>query len=294
MSTMRSTLLSGIEKSLFKTSKRRQRRLASVFDPTQETTIKAPKTETDQPLVERCRRARRDRRLAVLEGFHALKHALRFGAEIDGVYSAEPEKLIELAQNLGPDVADDIGRLVEYVPSDVFLDLAPNTPETGVLTLAQRPCFEADHLLSCSKMTPMVLLEAPAHLGNVGAAIRVAAAAGTAAVVTTGRHDPWDPTALRGSAGLHFAQPVVRLSELPNLDRPLLAIDPEGDEIDPLTLPSNAVLAFGSERHGLSETLLERADQRLAIPMEARVSSLNLATAVAITLYAWRLGNRNL
>ncbi|MGI9452834.1 MAG: TrmH family RNA methyltransferase [Geminicoccaceae bacterium] len=267
--------------------------MASVFDPTQETKIKVPKRETDQTLVERCRRARRDRGLAVLEGFHALKHALRFGAEIDGVYSAEPEKLINLAQALASDVADDLESLVERVPSDVFSNLTPNAPETGVLTLARRPSHEADHLLSCSKMAPMVLLEAPAHLGNVGAVIRVAAAAGAAAVITTGRHDPWDPAALRGSAGLHFAQPVVRLSELPNLDRPLLAIDPEGDEIDPLTLPSNAVLAFGSERHGLSEALLERADKRLAIPMEARVSSLNLATAVAITLYAWRLGKRN-
>jgi tRNA(Leu) C34 or U34 (ribose-2'-O)-methylase TrmL len=29
----------------------------------------------------------------------------------------------------------------------------------------------------------------------------------------------------------------------------------------------------------------------LAIPMQPRVSSLNLATSVAVTLYAWRLRN---
>ncbi|MGI9492528.1 MAG: TrmH family RNA methyltransferase, partial [Geminicoccaceae bacterium] len=234
---------------------------------------KTPKTETGQPLVERCRRARRDRRLAVLEGFHALKHALRFGASIEGVYSADPEKLTDLARDLAPDIAGDVEGLVELVPSDVFSDLTPHTPETGVLTLARRPSFEADQLTSCPKLVPMVLLEAPAHLGNVGATIRVAAATGAGAVITTGRHDPWDPAALRGSAGLHFAQPVLRLSEIPNLDRPLIAIDPEGDEIDSPALPSDAILAFGSERHGLSKALLERADQRLAIPMEPRVSS---------------------
>ena len=51
-------------------------------------------------------------------------------------------------------------------------------------------------------------------------------------------------------------------------------------------LPAGAVLAFGSERSGLDAALLARADAPLAIPMRPGVSSLNLATAVAITLYA--------
>ena len=38
-----------------------------------------------------------------------------------------------------------------------------------------------------------------------------------------------------------------------------------------------AILAFGTERHGLSDELLERADLRLGIPMRPGVSSLNLA-----------------
>lgn len=246
----------------------------------------------DQALVERCRRARRDDRLAVLEGFHALKHAIRFGGAIESVYSADSEKLSRLAHDLSPDVASDIDRLVEIVSPETFEVLSPHAPETGVLTLARRPDVEVERVLSSQRQGPIIFLEAPAHLGNVGAAIRVAAAAGAGAVITTGRHDPWDPAALRGSAGLHFAQPVFRLPALPAIGRPLLAIDPEGDVIDPKTLPDNAMFAFGSERQGLSEILLDRADRRLAIPMEAKVSSLNLATAVAVSLYAWRLGRQ--
>ncbi len=34
--------------------------------------------------------ARRDPGLAVLEGFHAVKHALRFGAELLGLWTADP------------------------------------------------------------------------------------------------------------------------------------------------------------------------------------------------------------
>jgi TrmH family RNA methyltransferase len=128
----------------------------------------------------------------------------------------------------------------------------------------------------------VVLLEDPRHLGNVGAVVRVAAAAGAAGVLTTGGRDPWDPAALRGSAGLHYALPVGRVDG-PPADRPLAALDPEGEPL--AALPAGAVLAFGTERHGLSAALRARADVRVAIPMRPGVSSLNLATAAAVALY---------
>jgi TrmH family RNA methyltransferase len=134
-----------------------------------------------------------------------------------------------------------------------------------------------------------VLLEEPRNLGNIGACIRVAAAADAAGVITTGAQDPWHPEVLRGAAGLHFALPVVRIVEPTFDDRRLIAIDPEGDAFDPARLPSRAVLAFGTERHGISEGLLAHSDHRASIPMRTGVSSLNLATSVAAVLFAWRL-----
>ena len=48
------------------------------------------------------------------------------------------------------------------------------------------------------------------------------------------------------------------------------------------------MLAFGTERHGLSDELPARAQQLIRIPMRDGVSSLNLATAVAAVLFSWR------
>ncbi|REJ33536.1 MAG: rRNA methyltransferase, partial [Bacillota bacterium] len=138
----------------------------------------------------------------------------------------------------------------------------------------------------------LVFLGRPARLGNVGAVIRAAAAAGAAGVVTTGPHDPWHPSAVRGAAGLQYALPVARLEDdaLPaGRAGPPLAVDPEGHPLAAGDIPAGAVLAFGSERRGLSPELLSRAHRRVAIPMTPGVSSLNLATAVAVVLYAWRL-----
>jgi RNA methyltransferase, TrmH family len=249
-------------------------------------------------LTRRFQQARRDERLAILEGFHALKHALRFGADVELVAAADPEALERLAVELAPDLVGRFRALAgEPVAPELLTTLVPHVPYTRVLAIARRPPFSREALLRSAAVAPIVLLEDPRDLGNVGAVVRVAAGAGAAGVVTTGMHDPWDPAVLRGSAGLHYALPVARddgfaaaLADVePAARRPLLALDPDGEPLDPARLPSDAVLAFGTERHGLSDALLARADARLRLPMRQGVSSLNLATAVAAVLFAWRL-----
>jgi RNA methyltransferase, TrmH family len=240
----------------------------------------------DQDLIRRYRAARRDPGLAVLEGFHALKHALRFGAVVEEAVAVEPAELERLADELAPDLAGTLAEGVVAVGAETLAQLAPQAPRTGVVALARRPAIDLAAALADARPAPFVLLEDPRTMGNMGACVRVAAAADAAGVLTTGDNDPWHPEALRGAAGLHFALPVARTEELPDCDRPLVAIDPEGEGLDPGALPPRSILAFGTERYGLSEELLEHADRRLAIPMREGVSSLNLATAVAAVLFA--------
>jgi TrmH family RNA methyltransferase len=243
----------------------------------------------DSDPIRRVERARRDPALVVLEGFHPLKHAMRFGATIEDAWAADPQALEALATSLAPDLVARLRELVRPVPPPTLARLAPLAPATGVIAIARRPELDATDVLNGDRRALAVLLEKPAHLGNLGAAVRVAAAAGAAALLTTGRQDPWHPAALRGSAGLHFALPVAHIEALPQTDRPLIALHPDGEPLRPGAIPDGALLAFGSERRGLGHELLGRASRRLAIPMRAGVSSLNLASAVAVALYAWRL-----
>lgn len=245
--------------------------------------------ESSAELVARFRRARRDPELAVLEGFHALKHAIRFGAEVVAAATVGAEELDRLAAELAPDLLPALSAQATVVEPALLAELVPQAPRTGVVAIARRPAFDLAATLAARRAAPVVLLEDPRNLGNIGACVRVAAAADATAVLTTGHNDPWHPDALRGAAGLHFALPVAALEHLPESDRPLIAIDPEGAPLRGAELPSRAVLAFGSERQGLSAALLERCSARLCIPMRAGVSSLNLATSVAAVLFAWRL-----
>jgi len=246
----------------------------------------------DGSLIPRFGHARHDRSLAVLEGLHALKHALRFGAHVLEVVCRDARELDRLAGELAPDVQPRVRALARAIDPVVFDQLAPWAPSTGVISLAQRPSVELEAVLADPRPSPLVLLEDPRDLGNIGACVRVAAAADAAGVLTGGGHDPWHPDALRGSAGLHYALPVLRVDArraIASGDRALLAVDPDGDPIAPDALPPRAVLAFGGERYGLSDELGARADAHISIPMRTGVSSLNLATSVAAVLFAWRL-----
>jgi len=211
-----------------------------------------------------------------LEGFHAVKHALRFAPSLVRriTVTSLPDALA-LCDELAPDVRS------------LLLSLAVEGPvdhPTGVSGVASRPV--EDRSVLSRRSAPLVLLDDPRHPGNAGAAIRVAAAAGASGVALLGSLDPWHPAVLRGAAGLHFALPVLscRLEEVTG---PVLALDADGDPFG--ELPDDAVLVVGSERAGLSQEVRRRADAVLSLPMREGVSSLNLATAVSAALYSWRL-----
>lgn len=211
-----------------------------------------------------------------LEGFHAVKHALRFAPELVlDVVVRDRATAGALAYDLAPDIA---GMLLAR--STVGVVEHP----TGVEASAHLP----DPDLSCltTRSAPLVLLDDPRHPGNAGAVIRVAAAAGASGVVLTGPLDPWHPAVLRGSAGLHYALPVLSV-EAGQVAGPLLVLDAGGEPLT--TVPDDAVLVIGSERAGVGEALRSRADAVVGLPMRDGVSSLNLATAAAAALYSWRL-----
>ncbi|WP_308119080.1 TrmH family RNA methyltransferase [Streptomyces sp. JJ38] len=228
----------------------------------------------------------------LLDGFHAVKHALRFGADVGVVLARDAAAVRALAGELAPDVAEELaGRVVE-VDGGVLRELVPRPHPTGVAALAVRRGREANlaALRARPRSAPVVLLEDPRNLGNVGAVVRLAAGLGATGVVTTGPADPWHPAAVRGGAGLHYATAVERVTpkELP--PGPLYVLDPEGADLRGSVVPDDAVLAFGTERHGVSAELKARADHLLALPMRPNVSSYNLATSVAMTLYHWSCG----
>ena len=137
----------------------------------------------------------------------------------------------------------------------------------------------------------LAVLVEPNDPGNLGTIIRTADAAGADAVVLDGGVDPYNGKAVRASAGSLFHLPVIAapVSDVAGLTT--LATTAAGsrdlDElIDDGTLAGPAAWLFGSEAHGLPDSVLATATHTVRIPIHGRAESLNLAAAAAICLYA--------
>jgi len=73
-----------------------------------------------QILVDLFRSARSDPSLVVLEGFHPLKHAIRFGAELVEAVTVNLAELSKLAVGYAPDIMPTVHQQVMVVPALVF------------------------------------------------------------------------------------------------------------------------------------------------------------------------------
>jgi tRNA G18 (ribose-2'-O)-methylase SpoU len=225
----------------------------------------------------------------LLDGFHALKHALRFGADVHVAVCGDKDAALRLAADLAPDLTAALAERLTEVPAAVLRELLPRVHPTGVAALAARPAPGADavRLGALPRRAPVVVLDRPRNLGNVGAVVRLAAGFGATGVVTTGDLDPWHPNAVRAGAGLHYATAVARTAPDALPPGPLYVLDPAGRDIRDTGLPDEALVVFGSERHGVSDGLRDRATALVSLPMRPQVSSYNLATSVGMALFHW-------
>ncbi|MCZ7628395.1 MAG: RNA methyltransferase [Microthrixaceae bacterium] len=169
------------------------------------------------------------------------------------------------------------------------LDLA--TPQSVVAVAEQRRGDLASVLGDArGRGRPVLALVGIQDPGNAGTLVRVAEASGCAGVAfTEGSVDPWNPKAVRATAGALLRIPVcegvvpAELIELAVQGDTLVAMVARGgvnpEEVD---LGGAAVLLVGSEAHGLPDEVFEAAPTKVSIPMEGHLESLNAAVSGAL------------
>ena len=196
----------------------------------------------------------------------------------------KPIEIIERGGQAIPPVQDrQAGLPVVHFTPELFDALAETKTPQNVIGLFERPQSSAADILR-KRETVAVALDAVQDPGNVGTIVRLAAAFDAAGVLLLpGCADPFGPKAIRSSVGAILNVPVASISmdELLASRANLVAADMSGAINDP---PSrDAVFVFGNEGSGVSEELM-RAATTIAIPMSARVESLNVASSAAILL----------
>ncbi len=139
----------------------------------------------------------------------------------------------------------------------------------------------------------VVVCEGLEKPGNLGAVLRTADAVGAAAVVAADPATDWgNPNVVRASKGTVFSMPVASaptdavLAWLADRGIRLVATTPDTEVLHTAADYRGAVaVAVGTEKTGLTGAVLAAAAQRVRIPMQGRVNSLNASTAAAVVVY---------
>lgn len=231
--------------------------------------------------------------LFLVEGIRHVGDAVQAGAELQAIYYA-PELLTSpFAEKLIAEASAQ-GVACHAVTADVFDSVAEKENPQGILAVVRQP-QQALSELSPQNFPWGVALVEPQDPGNVGTIIRTINAAGASGLILLEDSvDAYHPTAVRASMGALFWHPVVN-AEFSEFDGwakrsgyhvygTSAAAGRDYREVAVYQRP--LILLMGSEREGLTEAQAAVCEELVRLPMRGQVTSLNLAVATGILLYA--------
>lgn len=230
--------------------------------------------------------------LFLIEGIHHVAEAIEAGAGVEYLCYAPDLLTSEFAREL---IARESARGLPCVAvsNEVFESVAEKENPVGILAVARKSNL-ALSILQPDTFTWGVALVSPQDPGNVGSILRSIDGAGASGLILLdGGADVYHPNAVRASMGALFWKPIVSAAFGEFVDwtkknsyrivgaSAQAAVDyREADYARPL------VLLLGSEQKGLGPEQRAACDQLVRLPMQGRVSSLNLSAAAGVLLYS--------
>ena len=181
---------------------------------------------------------------------------------------------------------------IAQVPDRLFERIAQTQSPQGIAALVEIPAYDLERAVKGA--APVVLVACGVQdPGNLGSMLRSALAFSASAVVTLeDTVSPWNPKAVRASAGAVFRVPIVSSLKpepaLAYLSRKVFVV--AGQRSSPVSvaqadLSGPLAILIGREAAGLPPEVARHARLRLRIPIRHEVDSLNAAAAASIFLY---------
>lgn len=216
----------------------------------------------------------------LLEGYKAIKEAFDAGIKIEHLFV---NKNSLTTYNFAKDFIIETNESVLKKLSTT--DSAPEAVAVGF-----QKNYDKNVLQNTKKV---VLLENIKDLGNLGTIIRSSVAFGADAIVLYGGEcvDVYNPKCVRASVGNLWKLPIIHIKELDELENTFsnfekIATLPRAKyTLKNFKAKFPCLIMFGSEADGLSEELINIANESVKIEMAETVESLNLAASVSVILY---------
>ena len=226
------------------------------------------------------------RGLIGIEGPNLLEEALRAGLRIKTVFVATESDASLDAFHLPPEIE------ILSLPRKLLDSALSTESPQPIAALVEPPDWTWAHLLKHEKSLLIVLagLQDP---GNLGTILRSAEAFGATGVISLpGTVSPWNPKAVRASAGSVFRMPLLEVSErecfeeLREAGVKIFATTVRAAQpADLVDLAGPVAFIIGNEGNGISADLAAKVDASITIPCPGPVESLNAAVAASVLLY---------
>lgn len=184
----------------------------------------------------------------------------------------------------------------EIVSDEVFARMSDTVTPQGILCLVRQYSYNIEEMLAEEKQRQLlfILLEDLQDPGNLGTIFRTAEAAGANGIIMSKRTaDIYNPKTIRSTMGSVYRVPFLYAEALGPVMETLrehgvriFAAHLSGEaDYDAHDYRQGAAFLIGNEGRGLREETAAAADERIRLPMEGRVESLNAAVASSILLY---------
>ena len=183
----------------------------------------------------------------------------------------------------------------ECVSDKVFKEISDTFTPQGILAIVKQYHYSFEDLLHNAKGAPMfMVLEELQDPGNLGTILRTSEGAGiTGVILSKGCVDIYNSKVIRSTMGTVFRVPFMYTENLPGIINKIketctvYAAYLKGSryEYDECDYTKGTAFVIGNEAKGLSSEIAELADERIIIPMQGQVESLNAAVAASILMY---------
>jgi len=232
------------------------------------------------------KKARNDSGLFLVEGIHHVGEAIEAGWDVETIlYSSGV-----LTSPFAHDLITRFSFKPQPVTSQVMESLADKENPQGIIAIVHQ---RKSRLIDVKPFTRAVALVAPQDPGNVGTILRTLDAVNADALfLLDGGVELYHPSVIRASMGTLFWKLIIQTS----FDKfiawskdekyHLIGTSAKAD-LDYRTFTPQApwILMLGNEQKGLSPEQVSACDVTVSLPMQGRVSSLNLAVAAGVLLY---------
>ena len=234
----------------------------------------------------------------VLYGFHAVTARLRQRSEsVHALYlaaSRQDERARDLVAR-----AETCGVRVQHVDERRMAELAGGERHQGVVAVvdAAMPHVALDDLMEdLGEPALLLVLDGVTDPHNLGACLRNADAFGAhAIVIPKDRSVGVNATVAKAASGAADTVPVITVTNLARTLRELkargvwlLGADAGGESLFDADVTGPVAWVLGAEGSGLRRLTREHCDRIVGIPLQGSVTSLNVAVAAGICLFATR------